>query len=66
MRVTVNDQELDLPEPCTVAGLLERLQLPGTRVAVEVNQRIVRRADHAGTTLGEGDRIEVVTLVGGG
>ncbi|MBA2480787.1 MAG: sulfur carrier protein ThiS [Planctomycetes bacterium] len=66
MRVTVNDQDLEIPEPCSVSELLARLALPGTRVAVEVNRQIVRRVDHAGRTLAAGDRIEVVTLVGGG
>ncbi len=66
MRVRVNDAEFELPDGATVSGLLERLQLAGSRVAVEVNQGIVRRAEHAARTLNEGDRVEVVTLVGGG
>ena len=66
MRLTVNDQPTDLPDGATVAALLERLALPGTRVAIEVNKRLVRRADHAATTLRDGDVVEVVTLVGGG
>lgn len=66
MRLTVNDQPTDLPEGATVAALLERLALPGTRVAIEVNRRLVRRADHAATALRDGDVVEVVTLVGGG
>ena len=36
------------------------------RVAVEVNRELVRRADYADTTLHDGDKIEIVTLVGGG
>ena len=35
-------------------------------VAVEVNRRVVRRADHGGTVLESGDVVELVTLVGGG
>jgi thiamine biosynthesis protein ThiS len=66
MRVHVNDQDLELPESATVLDLLGRLQLPGTRVAVELNRQIVRRAEHGTTTLREGDQVEVVTLVGGG
>ncbi len=66
MRVTVNDQDRDLPEGATVADLIAALALPGTRVAVEVNRQLVRRADHAGHRLADKDRIEVVTLVGGG
>lgn len=66
MRVSVNDQPTDLPAGATVSDLLAQLALPGTRVAVEVNRALVRRADHAATMLRDGDVIEVVTLVGGG
>jgi sulfur carrier protein len=66
MQVIVNSAPMELPPGVTVAGLLERLQVPRTRVAVEVNRLIVRRAQHPETVLNEGDEIEVVTLVGGG
>jgi sulfur carrier protein len=66
MRVTVNDQDRDLPEGATVADLIATLALPGTRVAVEVNRQLIRRAQHAEHRLAAGDRVEVVTLVGGG
>ena len=36
------------------------------RAAVEVDRRLVRRADHQAHVLAEGARVEVVTLVGGG
>jgi sulfur carrier protein len=66
MRVRVNDSDTELAEGASVADLLARLGLGGTRVAVEVNRRLVRRADHATTILQPDDRVEVVTLVGGG
>jgi sulfur carrier protein len=66
MRITVNGESHEVPEGLTVAGLLERLALPGTRAAVEVDRRLIRRADHAGHVLQEGAQVEVVTLVGGG
>lgn len=49
-----------------VRSLLRELDLPESRVAVERNRAIVRKADYAGTALAEGDRIEIVTFVGGG
>ena len=55
-----------MPESITVLELLERLDLRPRRVAVERNKRIVRRASFAEAELGEGDRVEIVTLVGGG
>ncbi|MBA3936855.1 MAG: sulfur carrier protein ThiS [Planctomycetes bacterium] len=66
MHVTVNDQPTELPEAASVADLIAALALPGTRVAVEINRQLVRRLDHATTTLRAGDVVEVVTLVGGG
>jgi sulfur carrier protein len=49
-----------------VEDLVRALALAPEQVAVERNQRLVPRSEHARTRLGEGDRIEVVTLVGGG
>ncbi len=66
MKITVNDQPTESPDACSIVELLAQLQLPGTRVAVEVNRALVRRVDHAATTLRAGDSVEVVTLVGGG
>lgn len=66
MRLTVNGEPRDLAEGATVSTLLESLNLPGTRVAVEVNATLVRRAQHPTHALVAGDVIEIVTLVGGG
>ena len=65
-RVTVNADALTLPDPCTLAELLTRLGKDPARLAVERNDRVVPRAEHAVTQLAEGDRVEIVTLVGGG
>ena len=50
----------------TIAELLSKLGLESRHVAVEVNLEIVPRGKHAEHRLAEGDRLEVVTLVGGG
>ena len=66
MRITVNEEARDVADAASVSTLLESLSLPGTRVAVEVNKVLVRRAQHATHVLAEGDAVEIVTLVGGG
>jgi sulfur carrier protein len=66
MHIQLNGEALDLPDGLSVAELLERLELTGKRVAVELNLDIVPRSQHAATRLGEGDRIEVVHAIGGG
>ncbi len=66
MRIRINGQERELPGDTTLAGLLASLDLPGRRVAVERNGKIVTRADYEATVLAEDDRLEIVQFVGGG
>lgn len=66
MQITVNGELKTFEQPLTVAELLAQFELHPQRVAVEVNERLVRRADFAATPIADGDRIEVVTFVGGG
>ena len=66
MLVFVNDKAVDAAEGVALAKLLDRLDLPSRNFAVEINLDLVPRAEHASRLLREGDRIEVVTLVGGG
>lgn len=66
MEIIVNGQPREVPDGLTVAGLLEELQITVRHVAVEVNQQLVPRGQHPQHRLQRGDRLEVVTLVGGG
>jgi sulfur carrier protein len=65
MKLTVNGKSQDVPESCTVLGLLQHLGLDGP-VAVERNAQVVPRAEHPVTILEQGDIIEIVHFVGGG
>ena len=66
MRIQLNGQERATEPGTTLARLLAELGLDKVRVAVERNFEIVPRASYASTALAEGDRLEVVTFVGGG
>ncbi len=66
MQIEVNGEPRDVPEGASVSDLLELLEIRVAHVAVERNLRVVPRAQHADTRLAPGDRLEVVTLVGGG
>lgn len=66
MQIEVNGEAKDVPEGITVRGLLETLGLADTLVAVERNQQVVPKAEHASATLEPGDAVEVVHFVGGG
>lgn len=64
--VVINGQSQAVKVGTTVAELIESLGLRDRRVAVERNREVVPRAQHASTVLAAGDRLEVVTYVGGG
>lgn len=64
--IVLNGEDHAAPEGATVATLLASLELDPRQVAVERNREIVPRATYAETSLAEGDRLEVVTFVGGG
>ena len=66
MQITVNGEKQEYPDGITVAQLIEAMDLKPLHVAVEVNKQLVTRSLHAETKLNENDRLEIVTLVGGG
>ncbi len=66
IEITVNGEPRSVPEGSTVSSLLESLELPADRVAVEFNREILRKDRWASTRLRAGDRLEIVHFVGGG
>lgn len=64
--VVINGQPRTLAAGTTVLALISELGLDGKPVAVERNREVIPRAHHASTILADGDRLEVVTFVGGG
>jgi len=66
MTIQLNGEPREIPEGLTLAALLEWLGLAADRVAVERNREVVKRSDWSATPIEEGDRLEVVQMVGGG
>ena len=66
MTLTVNGQPKNVPEGLTLAQLVRDLGLERNPIAVELNRQVVPRDRHGETRLAPGDRLEIVTLVGGG
>ena len=64
--IRLNGERHDLDELKSVRALLDELGLDRERVAVEVNRRILKRAEFENVTIDDGDEVEVVTFVGGG
>jgi sulfur carrier protein len=66
MTIQVNGEVHEVAPGATVAELLGELAVLPKHVAVEVNLELVPRSRHGEHVLRENDRLEVVTLVGGG
>lgn len=64
--ITLNGESKSIPKDCTIASLLSELDINNRYCAVERNQELVPREQHGDHQLQAGDRIEIVTLVGGG
>lgn len=66
VKLIVNGESAALTENSTLQDLVRELGLEGQRIAVEVNQEIVPRSQHASYRLAPNDCIEVVHAIGGG
>jgi len=64
--IELNGQPYLLPRRITVAELLAEVGIAERPVAVELNGQVVPKAEHGRRRLEPGDRVEIVTFVGGG
>jgi sulfur carrier protein len=65
VKVTVNNEDVEVDEQTTVAALVESLGFPEKGIAVAVDWSVVPRSEWE-TALTDGARVEVVTAVQGG
>ncbi len=66
VEIVVNGEARSIPKGLSLDRLLAFLEVDPSRVAVERNREIVRKAEWPGTVIEAGDSLEVVWFVGGG
>ena len=66
MLIQVNGAPREVKENMSLPELVASLSLKPEQVAIELNQRVVRRAQWESTMLQEADKVEIVHFVGGG
>ncbi len=66
MRILLNGEARELPNPVTIRALLDSCGIDARKVAVERNLTVVRRAHYETEIVNDGDEVEVVNFVGGG
>ena len=66
LRVQINGEAREVADKLKLSELVNELSLAPERVAIELNQKVMRRNLWSMTILKDGDRIEIVHFVGGG
>ncbi len=64
--ITINGKQIQLTAEMSVADYLEQNNYQINRIAVEMNEEILPKYSYSETMLKDGDRLEIVTFVGGG
>ena len=66
MKITVNDQDMEMPESATVSQLLLRLSAPQEKTLVSLNGETLAIDEFNSKCLRNGDSVELFTFVPGG
>lgn len=66
VQLTVNGKTRTVAGDATITRLLEELQINPLRVAVQLNERIIKRELYERTPLQAGDTLEIITFMAGG
>ena len=64
--IFLNGEPREIPADFDLIRLLKLFSLPSQRIAIELNNAVVRRVDWPQSILRDGDKLEVVHFVGGG
>lgn len=66
MKVFINGETREIPSEVNLSELLKNLSLPSERVAIELNEEVVRKRDWENIKVAYADKIEIIHFVGGG
>lgn len=66
IQLFVNGETQEFEKDATVTNLLEKLGTSPERVAIELNLQVLDKQEYARTLLKDGDRLEIISFVGGG
>tara|TARA_Y100000590_G_scaffold139674_1_gene159996 strand:+ start:17131 stop:17331 length:201 start_codon:yes stop_codon:yes gene_type:complete len=66
MHLKVNGESVDIKDGSNIEGLLNALEIPKTKVAVELNGIVIPNSELLKTPLEDNDVLEIVRAIGGG
>jgi len=66
MNIMLNNEDSEVRDGITIAQLLKDREIENKYIAVEVNKIIIPKSDYQKYEIKNGDRIEIITAIGGG
>ncbi len=66
MQVLINGEKRKIENELSLLELLEKFELPTTRIAIELNKDVIRKKDWEIIKISDADKIEIIHFVGGG
>jgi thiamine biosynthesis protein ThiS len=66
MDVKINGETRKFDAPLSVLEILQAMNLPSQKIAVELNLEIVPKSAYDSQIVVQGDQIEIVHFIGGG
>ncbi len=66
IRIKVNGIVQEIEHVIDLEELLEKLELPTKRIAIELNKNVISRRKWNETSLKDNDELEIIHFVGGG
>jgi sulfur carrier protein len=66
MHILINGEKRQIIKQFNLFELLQEFNLPTERVAIELNQQVVRKRDWENIQIKDDDKLEIVHFVGGG
>ena len=66
IKITVNGKQMTINLKFSVKNLIEKLKMPISKVAIELNQTIVNKKSLGKIKLKKNNKIEIVHFIGGG
>jgi len=66
IKITVNGKQMTVNLKFSIKNLIEKLKIPISKVAIELNRKIVNKKNTNKILLKKGDKVEIVHFIGGG
>jgi len=66
MHILLNNKSEKLLDGTTIQKLLDDKNIKNKFFAVEINRKIIPKSVHCNHIIKDGDRIEIITAIGGG